>query len=158
MTSKGIFTCPNTVPCELKKILALMNKYVISLLHYEDAKYKHLTFKRNIQNLYQYKWWNDLEFEFEMFDFLGCLSSFSSTFWLGIKVRDVRSSMLKFGELFEPVWALFRDIFGQIYLIKHEKSYCNISPHFLGLKNLDFSSRNEAKIKAKVYLNWQPKK
>ena len=55
MTSKGIFTCPNTVPCELKKILALMNKYVISLLHYEDAKYKHLTFKRNIQNLYQYK-------------------------------------------------------------------------------------------------------
>ena len=28
MTSKGIFTCPNTVPCELKKILALMNNTI----------------------------------------------------------------------------------------------------------------------------------
>ena len=47
------------------------------------------------------------------FDFFGSSSSFSSTLGLGRKVRDVRSSMLKFDELFELVQATFWDRFGE---------------------------------------------
>ena len=49
-----------------------------------------------------------------MFDFLGCSSSFSSTPGLGSKVRDVRSSMLKFGKLFE----LFESFLGNFWANK----------------------------------------
>ena len=49
-----------------------------------------------------------------MFDLWGCSSSFSSTLGLGSKVRDVRSSMLKFGELFE----LFESFLGKFWANK----------------------------------------
>ena len=39
--------------------------------------------------------------------FLGRSSSFSSGLGLGNKVRNVQSSMSKFGELFKPFWGTF---------------------------------------------------
>ena len=51
--------------------------------------------------------------------FLRCSSSFSSTLRPGRKVRDVRSSMSKFGELFELVWAHYWDNFWSKNILSH---------------------------------------
>ena len=74
--------------------------------------------------------------------FLGRSSSFSSGLGLGNKVRNVQSSMSKFGELFKPFWGTF---WAQISHKNQQK--IAIFPHLDVKKYLpSFVLKNHAKI------------